>query len=247
MHFCSCTVYFCSCEIFLPFPVEVAVIRVRTCSRRISKKKLRRQCIFRLMKRIWKISKIGEEKNRSACQFFFGHFAWQFFWTDNVGRSLWRYWHLPSWTKTTVFFINLRFNYFKVFTVGVESFFRPFQPRPEERKKLNFWKEPQRRPYTIINFPSSQKQPFPACFLSLLRTGENSRGIDDQVKVEEEISDKPLLYRKKLSKTSREWLGIDAKPNDSLSDSSYLFLIQRILQNEVIIARTKANSILDLG
>ena len=29
-------------------------------------------------------------------------------------------------------------NYFKVFTVGIEFFFRTFQPRPEERKKVNF-------------------------------------------------------------------------------------------------------------
>ena len=33
--------------------------------------------------------------------------------------------------------------------MGVESFFRPFEPRPEERKKVNFWKQPQRRPYAI--------------------------------------------------------------------------------------------------
>ena len=70
--------------------------------------------------------------------------------------SLWIYWHLPSPTKTKDLFINLKFNYFKVFTVGVQSFFRPLQPRPEQRKKVNFWKEPQRRSYTIINFPLSQ-------------------------------------------------------------------------------------------
>ena len=40
--------------------------------------------------------------------------------------------------KTKDLFISLRFNYFKVFTVGVESFFRPFEPRPEEMKKDNF-------------------------------------------------------------------------------------------------------------
>ena len=31
-----------------------------------------------------------------------------------------------------------------------------FQPRLEERKKVNFEKEPQSRPFTVINFPSSQ-------------------------------------------------------------------------------------------
>ena len=73
-------------------------------------------------------------------------------------------------------------NYFKVFTVEVESSSRPFQPRPEERKKVTFRKELQCRPSIMINSPSSQKLPFPACFLSILMTGENSRWIDDQVK-----------------------------------------------------------------
>ena len=52
--------------------------------------------------------------------------------------------------------INVRFNYLKALAVGVESFFRPLEPRPEQRKKVDFWKEPQRRPYTIIHFPSTQ-------------------------------------------------------------------------------------------
>ena len=43
----------------------------------------------------------------------------------------------PSRTKTTDLFNNLRFNYFKVFIVDVESFFRPFEPRSEE-KKVNY-------------------------------------------------------------------------------------------------------------
>ena len=62
----------------------------------------------------------------------------------------------PCRTKTKDLFINVRFTHFTVFTVGVKSFFRPFEPRLEERKKVNFWKEPQRCPYTIINFLSSQ-------------------------------------------------------------------------------------------
>ena len=62
----------------------------------------------------------------------------------------------PSPTKTKDLFIKLRFNYSKVFIVGVESFLRLFEPRQEEGKKRNFWKEPQRRLYTRINFPSSQ-------------------------------------------------------------------------------------------
>ena len=36
--------------------------------------------------------------------------------------SLWNCWHLPSRTKTKDLFINLRFNYFTVFTVGMEPF-----------------------------------------------------------------------------------------------------------------------------
>ena len=55
------------------------------------------------------------------------------------------------------------------------------------------------------------------------------------------------MCRKKLSKASQEWLWNDADQNDSLSDSSYLFPVQRILQNWVMIARTKVNLILDLG
>ena len=76
-------------------------------------------------------------------------------WVDIRG-SLWNHWHPPSRTKTKDLSINLRFNYFKVFTVEVESFFRPFKSRQEDGKKVNFWKEPQHRPFTIINFPSSQ-------------------------------------------------------------------------------------------
>ena len=41
----------------------------------------------------------------------------------------------PSQTKTKDLFINLRFNYSQVFSVGLGSFFRPFQQTPEERKK----------------------------------------------------------------------------------------------------------------
>ena len=55
------------------------------------------------------------------------------------------------------------------------------------------------------------------------------------------------MYGKQFVKTSQELLWTDTDQNDSFSDSSYLFPIQRILQNEVMIARTEANSILDLG
>ena len=55
------------------------------------------------------------------------------------------------------------------------------------------------------------------------------------------------MDRKKLSKASQEWLWTDVDQNDSFSDPSYLFFIQRILQNEVMIAKIEANSILDLG
>ena len=40
--------------------------------------------------------------------------------------------------RTKDVFINLRSNYFRMFTVWLKSFFRPFEPRPEERKKVNF-------------------------------------------------------------------------------------------------------------
>ena len=76
---------------------------------------------------------------------------------NTIRRSLWNNWHPSSRTKTKDLFINLRSNCFMVFPVRVESFLRPFEPRPEERKKVNFRKEPQRHPYTMINFPSSQE------------------------------------------------------------------------------------------
>ena len=55
------------------------------------------------------------------------------------------------------------------------------------------------------------------------------------------------MYRKQLSKANQEWLWTDTDQNDSFSDSSYLFPVQRILQNEVMIARTEANWISILG
>ena len=62
----------------------------------------------------------------------------------------------PPRTKTKDLFINSRFNCFKIFTASAQSFLRPFQPTLDDRKKVNFSEEPQRRPYTIINFPSNQ-------------------------------------------------------------------------------------------
>ena len=44
-------------------------------------------------------------------------------------------------------------------------------------------------------------------------------------------SRRTLMYRKKLSKASQEWLWTDADQNDSFSDSSFLLPIQPILQN----------------
>ena len=72
--------------------------------------------------------------------------------------------------------------------MGVESFFfRPFEPRPEERNNVNFWKESQRRPYTIINFLSSQNCHSLRAFSQFWETVENSRWIDDEVDSGEEI------------------------------------------------------------
>ena len=81
----------------------------------------------------------------------------------------------------------LGFNYFKAFTVEVRFFFRPFKPRSEEGRRLNFRKKLQRRPYTMISQICESKLPFPVCFLSILRTGENSRWIEDWVEVREGI------------------------------------------------------------
>ena len=62
--------------------------------------------------------------------------------------SLWNYWRTTSRTKTKDLSIKLRLNCFEVFTVEVQSFSKPFQPRQKEGKKLNFWHKPQRRPHT---------------------------------------------------------------------------------------------------
>ena len=57
-----------------------------------------------------------------------------------------------------------------------------------------------------------------------------------------------MMFRKKFSKASEEWLWNRPKDqNDSFSDSSYLFPIQVILENWNMMARTQANPILDFG
>ena len=72
--------------------------------------------------------------------------------------------------------------YLKIFTVEVESFFRPFQLTLEEdRKRTSTY------PAHHHQLPAESKVPFPARFLSVLRTGKDSRWIDDQVKVGEEV------------------------------------------------------------
>ena len=85
----------------------------------------------------------------------------------------------PFPNKTKDVSIELRFKYSRVLTVRVQSFFRPFEPRPKERKKVNYWQEAQRRPPTMINFPSSQNSHFPVSFLLILRTREISRWMED--------------------------------------------------------------------
>ena len=97
---------------------------------------------------------------------FWVNFCAKFFVQKNTSEKIDSSWKLVVWsghfeiidnrTKTKGLFINLSSNYFEGFTVGVESFFGPFQPRPEERKTSTFEREPQRSPYTIINFSSSQ-------------------------------------------------------------------------------------------
>ena len=54
-----------------------------------------------------------------------------------IRGSLWNYWHLPSRTKTKDSFINLRFNSFKVFIVGVQSFFRLFATKIGRKEKTH--------------------------------------------------------------------------------------------------------------
>ena len=90
---------------------------------------------------------------------------------------MWR--SLPSRTKTKDLFINFKFICLKVFTVGVESFFRPFQPKTGRRGKSQFLKGISTAPLHHHQLPFESKLPFFTCFLSVLRTGKNSRWIDD--------------------------------------------------------------------
>ena len=46
--------------------------------------------------------------------------------------------------------------YFNVFPVRIKSFFKPFETETKRKEKLNFWKQPQRRPYIMIKFSPSQ-------------------------------------------------------------------------------------------
>ena len=68
--------------------------------------------------------------------------------------------------------------------MGLNPFLDCLNQDRKKGKDATFEAKPQRRPYTIFNFPSSQKLPFPACFLLTLRKGENRRWIGDYVKKE---------------------------------------------------------------
>ena len=71
----------------------------------------------------------------------------------------------PFKTKTKDLSINIRFDYFKVFTMEVQSLLRPFQSRQKEREIFNFWKEPGRshwqyaEPWTTAVFVLEQSWP----------------------------------------------------------------------------------------
>ena len=106
---------------------------------------------------------------------------------NSIRGSLWHNWRPPSRTKTKHLFINLRVSYSNIFPLEVESFFLPFQSRLEKRKKLSSLKRTSTSPWHHDQLPFESKLPFPVCFLSVLRTGENSGWIDDQVEVGEEI------------------------------------------------------------
>ena len=113
-----------------------------------------------------KTMKIKKSKNNSRKKIIWG--------------SLWNYWHPPSRMKTERCYSSTWDSIvLRCFTVGVQSFFRPSEPRPEERKKVNFWKEPQRRPYTIINFPPSQNCHSLRAFSQFWEQGRICRWIND--------------------------------------------------------------------
>ena len=135
-----------------------------------------------------------------------------------------------SWMKMKDLFINSKFNHFKAFTMGVESFFTPFKIKTRKEEKSQLFEGVSTPPFHHDQLPFESKLPFPAFFFNF----ENRR----EYRVDRWLSwsgrrnsRKPVMFRKQLSKASQEWLWTDADQNDSFSDSSYLFPIQRILQN----------------
>ena len=68
----------------------------------------------------------------------------------------------------------------------------------QKKGKVNFWKEPQRRPYTIINFPCSQNCHSLYSFSQFWQPRESSR-VDRWLSwSRRRNSRRPLMYRRKF-------------------------------------------------
>ena len=91
--------------------------------------------------------------------------------------SLYQTGSLLFWTKDS---IDLRYQRWRL-----NSFVRPFQQRPEERKQLNFWKGPRSGAYSTTNFSSSQWSPFYRAFFSFWKQMGMAGGYCHRVKGEE--------------------------------------------------------------
>ena len=119
-------------------------------------------------------------------------------------------------------------------------------PPPEEREKNQLLKGTSTSPSHHHQLPFESKLPFPACFPSILGTGEYSRWIDDWVKVGEEIVESRWCTEKILEGTS----GIALHRRRTKWLIFLLFLPVPFTvspSNEVMIATTQVKSILDFG
>ena len=137
------------------------------------------------------------------------------------------------------FFINKRFNYFKLFTVEVESYLRPFQQRWEEWKQQNFGTGPRSSTYSMNKRPFETTMPFLVCFLLILETNENGRWTCHRVKVKEK-----MVKRRWFTRQVRNCIEMmQIKATDW--QTSLPVSIQRLLQNKATINRTEVCWVID--
>ena len=118
----------------------------------------------------WKIFKIGEEKIRFACQFF---------WTDNVRGSLCNYWHPLPEPRRKIHSSNCESIILRSSLLGLNpSLDRLNQDQKKGKNRTSEGNLNVALASWLTSLPSQNCHSL-ACFLSIMRTGENSRWIDD--------------------------------------------------------------------